>query len=160
MDCEESSIKSSKDLQKLFLWAQTWFVRNFKFSFPELITILAVYPTDINPKINVLKQQRALGLCQSKYRIQGSKKTIESISVKIEIAMPKFQTKNVLVHELTHCWQQLSFPDFEKMSIEFIEGHAEYIAWLHDKSFGLEAMVKAKLEDKSYPYGSGFHKMK
>lgn len=74
--------------------------------------------------------------------------------------MPQFKTRNVIVHELTHFWQQLSFQSFENMKIEFIEGHAEYIAWLHDKDEQLKAVVQRKSEDKSHPYGTGFQKFK
>lgn len=158
--CESQAIKSTKALKNLFSEAEIWLQKSFDIEFLEEYSVLAVYPQDINPRFNPRQRQRSLGLCEVTYIIKNKVKNISKVLIKVEIDMPLFKTKNVIIHELTHFWQQLNFPQFHNMKIEFVEGHAEYIAWLHDKSQGLNAVVKRRIEDKSYPYGTGFQKFK
>ncbi|MCO4782939.1 MAG: hypothetical protein KC646_11500 [Candidatus Cloacimonetes bacterium] len=158
--CESQATKSTKALKTLFSEAEIWLQNNFGLTFIDKYSVLAVYPQDINPSFNPRQKQRSLGLCEVTFKIQNKQKSISKILIKVEIDMPLFKTKNVILHELTHFWQQSNFDHFDKMKIEFIEGQAEYVAWLHDRSQQLEGVVSRRLQDKSYPYGTGFQKFK
>lgn len=153
-NCKDGLIKDKAELKRLYDQAVQYLTEGFNISLPLDIKVRFASARKIRRKAGTGDERSVLGFAY-----------IKKNEIWVETLAPKANILQVLVHELTHVWQNnsLNFGKTDGQTImEYKEGHASLmeVRYLFDTGRRIMATRTLQgLQARNDPYGKGFRRL-
>lgn len=152
--CKDGLISDKTNLDRLYAQAVSYLTDGFGISLPDDIKVRFASARKIRRKIGTGDVRSVLGFAY-----------IKKNEIWVETLAPEMNIMEVLVHELTHIWQNNSL-DFGKTNAqtvkEYKEGHSSLMEVRYLFDMGRRVMASRTLQSlngRNDAYGKGFRKL-
>lgn len=152
--CRKGLVKDKPELDRLYAQAVAYLTDTFGISLPTDMKVRFASARKIRRKAGTGDQRSVLGFAY-----------IKKNEIWVETLAPKANILQVLVHELTHVWQNnaLDFGETDEQTVkEYKEGHSSLMEVRYLTDTGRRVMAKHTLHGlqvRDDPYGIGFRRL-